>query len=135
MRYFSGVDWFVRCCCRWWWTDLGCTGMWYMRLKVEGGSRKRHVREPSQASTGSCDLRLQAIPLIHKNISPLTRNSHSQTHKMQSTRAFNMLRQRAAPVFRAQQPVRGLRLQSTPKMRSPANVRTARNMTAMRFQC
>jgi hypothetical protein len=44
---------------------------------------------------------------------------------MQSTRAFNMLRQRAAPVFRAQQPVRGLRLQSSPKMRSPANVRTA----------
>ncbi|KAM0695540.1 hypothetical protein Q7P36_005900 [Cladosporium allicinum] len=38
---------------------------------------------------------------------------------MQSTRAFNMLRQRAAPVFRAQQPVRGLRLQSSPKMRSP----------------
>jgi hypothetical protein len=44
---------------------------------------------------------------------------------MQSTRAFNMLRQRAFPVFRAQQPVRGLRLQSSPKMRSPANVRTA----------
>jgi hypothetical protein len=43
---------------------------------------------------------------------------------MQSTRAFNMLRQRAAPVFRAQQPVRGLRLQSSPKMRSPVPVRT-----------
>ena len=41
---------------------------------------------------------------------------------MQSTRAFNMLRQRAAPVFRAQQPVRGLRLQSSPKMRSPVPV-------------
>ncbi|GAB7322724.1 hypothetical protein MBLNU13_g03616t1 [Cladosporium sp. NU13] len=38
---------------------------------------------------------------------------------MQSTRAFNMLRQRAMPAFRAQQPVRGLRLQASPKMRSP----------------
>ncbi|KAL1585614.1 hypothetical protein WHR41_05990 [Cladosporium halotolerans] len=37
---------------------------------------------------------------------------------MQSTRAFNMLRQRAAPAFRAQ-PTRGLRLQASPKMRTP----------------
>jgi hypothetical protein len=80
----------------------------------------------SQASTGSCDSRLQAqesIPLIDQNTSfstlPLT-----HTFTMQSTRAFNMLRQRAAPVFRAQQPVRGLRLQSSPKMRSPVPVRT-----------
>lgn len=40
---------------------------------------------------------------------------------MQSTRAFNMLRQRAMPAFRAQ-PVRNLRLQASPKMRSPVPV-------------
>jgi hypothetical protein len=44
---------------------IGCPLEWYAvhaieGRRVEGGSRKRHVHEPSQASTGSCDLRLQA---------------------------------------------------------------------------
>jgi hypothetical protein len=107
-------------------------GMRYMRLKVgeskeEAGRGTCTSRAKLQLAAATCDYRQERpIPLIHENITPQPHIfSHTHTHTMQSTRAFNMLRQRAAPVFRAQQPVRGLRLQSSPKMRSPANVRTA----------
>jgi hypothetical protein len=107
--------------------SLCCCGM---RLKV--GKSKEEAGSGtcvSQASTpwraATCDYRQESIPLIDKNIpSILISLTHIHTHKMQSTRAFNMLRQRAAPAFRAQQPVRGLRLQSSPKMRSPVPVRS-----------
>ena len=109
------------------WTGCAVLCCWYAIGTIEGrrgGSRKWHVREPSfDWQLRLATTRQESIPLIDKNITPPLHDlSHTHTFTMQSTRAFNMLRQRAAPVFRAQQPVRGLRLQSSPKMRSPAPV-------------
>jgi hypothetical protein len=81
------------------------------------------VREPSfNWQLRLATTRQEQYQLIHGNIHLSALHTHTHTFTMQSTRAFNMLRQRAAPVFRAQQPVRGLRLQSSPKMRSPVPV-------------
>jgi hypothetical protein len=95
-----------------------------MRLKVVESRRRKpeeaRARAKLQLAAATCDYKARAIPIDsrkHHLFAP-----HTHTFTMQSTRAFNMLRQRAAPVFRAQQPVRGLRLQSSPKMRSPVPV-------------
>ncbi|KAM0719714.1 hypothetical protein Q7P37_003847 [Cladosporium fusiforme] len=75
-----------------------------------------------QGRRASCDNSncWLAIPLTTSQAPSLrsAHSTHTTTATMQTTRAFNMLRQRAAPAFRAQ-PVRNLRLQASPKMRSP----------------
>jgi hypothetical protein len=100
-----------------------------MRSRWLSQGRRRRRRKPG----GTCrirfalsgELRLQqartgACYTIEPN--PQTLSPHNSTHTMSSTRAFNMLRQRAMPAFRAQQPVRGLRLQASPKMKMPVPV-------------
>ena len=95
-------------------------------------TRRSARREPRTPRTGrirqvrlaSCDdsdclssKQLYTIRRLQLSLSPLYRLHDT----MQSTRAFNMLRQRAMPAFRAQ-PTRGLRLQASPKMRMPVPV-------------
>lgn len=73
--------------------------------KEEAASPEAAAHVPGQASLATCDSnragQAHAIPLI-----PQTSSTLPTPPTMQSTRAFNMLRQRAMPAFRPQQPVR-----------------------------